>query len=81
MALKKRKWSQFTPGNMGALVCMSRRDMPVYPGDVIICRRSCAEPGSCLFAVHFCSGSAGAFVVALSVALPRGGGGYSLCDG
>ena len=37
----------------GALVCMSRRDMLVYPGDVIICRRSCAEPGSCLFAVHF----------------------------
>ena len=37
----------------GELVCMSRRDMPVYPGDVIICRRSCAEPGSGLFAVHF----------------------------
>ena len=32
---------------------MSRRGMPVYPGDVIICRRSCAEPWSCLFAVHF----------------------------
>ena len=41
------------PFTLGALVCMSRRDMPVYPGDVIICRRSCAEPGSCLFAVHF----------------------------
>ena len=27
--------------------------MPVYPGDIIICRRSCAEPGSDLFAVHF----------------------------
>ena len=37
----------------GALVCMSRRDIPVCPGDVIICRRSCAEPGSGLFAVHF----------------------------
>ena len=39
--------------DLGALVCMSRRGMPVYPGDVIICRRSCAEPWSCLFAVHF----------------------------
>ena len=38
---------------MGALVCMSRRDIPVCPGDVIIYRRSCAEPGSGLFAVHF----------------------------
>ena len=38
---------------MGALVCMSRWDMPVCPGDVIICRWSCAEPGSGLFAVHF----------------------------
>ena len=37
---------------MGALVCMSRRDMPVCPGDVIICRWACAEPGSGLFAVH-----------------------------
>ena len=37
---------------MGALVCMSRRDIPVCPGDVIICRRSCAEPGSGLFAAH-----------------------------
>ena len=34
-------------------VCMSRRDMPVYPGDVIICRRSCAESGFRLFAMHF----------------------------
>ena len=32
---------------------MSRRDMPVCPGDVIICRRSCPEPGSGLFAAHF----------------------------
>ena len=38
---------------MGALVCMSRRDIPVCPGDVIICRRSCAEPGFGLFAAHF----------------------------
>ena len=38
---------------MGALVCMSRRDIPVCPGDVIICRRSCAEPGSGLFAAYF----------------------------
>ena len=38
---------------MGALVCMSRWDIPVCPGDVIICRRSCAEPGSGLFAAHF----------------------------
>ena len=38
---------------VGALVCMSRRDIPVCPGDVIICRRSCAEPGSGLFAAHF----------------------------
>ena len=37
----------------GALVCMSRRDIPVCPGDVIICRRSCAEPGFGLFAAHF----------------------------
>ena len=37
----------------GAFVCMSRRDMPVHPSDVITCRRSCAEPGSGLFAVHF----------------------------
>ena len=45
-----------TRGNaqiQGALVCMSRRDIPVCPGDVIICRRSCAEPGSGLFVVHF----------------------------
>ena len=32
---------------------MSRRDMPVYPCDVIISRRSCADPGSDLFAAHF----------------------------
>ena len=32
---------------------MSRRDIPVCPGDVIICRRSCAEPGSGLFVAHF----------------------------
>ena len=32
---------------------MSRRDIPVCPGDVILCRRSCAEPGSGLFAAHF----------------------------
>ena len=32
---------------------MSRRDIPVCPGDVIICRRSCAEPGFGLFAAHF----------------------------
>ena len=42
---------------LGALVRMSRWDIPwdipVCPGDVIICRRSCAEPGSGLFAVHF----------------------------
>ena len=38
---------------VGALVCMSRRDIPVCPGDVIICRRSCAEPGFGLFAAHF----------------------------
>ena len=37
----------------GALVCMSRRDILVCPGDVILCRRSCAEPGSGLFAAHF----------------------------
>ena len=37
----------------GALVCMSRWDMPVHPGGVIICRRSCAEPGCCFFAAHF----------------------------
>ena len=39
--------------SMRALVCMSRRDIPVCPGDVIICRRSCAEPGFGLFATHF----------------------------
>ena len=38
---------------LGAIVCMSRRDMPVYLGDVTICWRSCAEPGSGLFGVHF----------------------------
>ena len=38
---------------VGALVCMSRRDIPVCPGDVIICRWSCAEPGSGLFAAIF----------------------------
>ena len=38
---------------VGALVCMSRRDVPVCPGDVIICRRSCAEPGSGLFVPQF----------------------------
>ena len=27
--------------------------MPVYPGDVIICRRSCPEPVAGLFAEHF----------------------------
>ena len=32
---------------------MSRRDIPVCSGDVIICRRSCAEPGFGLFAAHF----------------------------
>ena len=32
---------------------MSRRDIPVCPGDVIICRRSCAELGSGLFAPQF----------------------------
>ena len=32
---------------------MSRRDIPVCPSDVMICRRSCAEPGSGLFAAHF----------------------------
>ena len=39
--------------NMGGLVCMSRWDILVCPGDVIICRRPCAEPGSGLFAAHF----------------------------
>ena len=38
---------------LGALVCMSRWDIPVCPGDVIICRLSCAEPGSGLFAPQF----------------------------
>ena len=38
---------------LGALISMSRRDIPVCPGDVIICRRSCAEPGSGLFAPQF----------------------------
>ena len=33
---------------MTALVCVSWRDVPVYPGDVIIGRWSCAKPGSCL---------------------------------
>ena len=26
--------------------------MPVHPGDVIICRQSCAEPGFGLFTMH-----------------------------
>ena len=38
---------------MGALVCMSRWDIPACPGDVIKCQRSCAVPGSGLFAAHF----------------------------
>ena len=37
----------------GAFVSMYRWDMPAYPGDVIICRRSCAVPRSGLFATHF----------------------------
>ena len=32
---------------------MSWRDIPVCPGDVIICRRSRADPGTGLFAAHF----------------------------
>ena len=38
---------------VGALVCMSRRDTPVYPGDVINGRWSGGEPGTCFFVVHF----------------------------
>ena len=37
----------------GAPVCMSQPDMPVYPGDVIICRRSCAKPDYGLFVAYF----------------------------
>ena len=45
-------WATFSPQSLGALVCMSRRDIPVCPGDVIICRRWCAELGFGLFATH-----------------------------
>ena len=57
----------------GALVCMSRWDMPAYPGDVIICWRSCAVPRSGLFATNFLPHDAAFSIHRRCHAPPRGG--------
>ena len=66
------------PDLQGALVCMSRRDMPVCPDDVITCRRSCAEPGSGLFAVHFIPQDV-TFSINRWCQVPPCGGNWSIC--